>query len=132
MIYLDSCALVKLIIPEAETAALRSYLDRHNDKRHIASSLARTEVRRALIRQNLGPESLSAAEGVLARFTLLGIDDALLDAAGSFSHRWLRSLDAIHLATGHSFKLALSAFVTYDKRLTEAADQLGLPTRAPV
>ena len=45
----------------------------------------------------------------------------------------LRSLDAIHLATAQTAASTaqLTALVTYDSRLREAADALGLATAAP-
>ena len=46
----------------------------------------------------------------------------------------LRSLDAIHLATAELLVASgktVTAFVTYDRRLAEAASQAGLPVIAP-
>jgi predicted nucleic acid-binding protein len=46
----------------------------------------------------------------------------------------LRSFDAIHLATARRVfgtQLMLSAFVSYDRRLLEAAAALELPTSFP-
>jgi predicted nucleic acid-binding protein len=45
--------------------------------------------------------------------------------------RQLRSLDAIHLASAEYLEQALTAFVTYDKRLAAAATERGLPVSAP-
>jgi len=41
-------------------------------------------------------------------------------------------LDAIHLAAAMSLRTSLSAFVTYDKRLAAAAQEVGLPVLSPV
>jgi hypothetical protein len=43
----------------------------------------------------------------------------------------LGSLDAIHLASADPFRADLSEFVTYDKELTLAAEELGFPVLAP-
>ena len=43
----------------------------------------------------------------------------------------LRTLDAIHLATALSLDDHLDVFVTYDRRLAEAADRLGLEVVSP-
>lgn len=43
----------------------------------------------------------------------------------------LRSLDAIHLAAALDIRDDLAAFVTYDRRLFEAARGVGLPVRSP-
>jgi predicted nucleic acid-binding protein len=45
--YLDSSALVKLVIAEPESAALRRYVRRRRPL--VSSALARTEVLRALL-----------------------------------------------------------------------------------
>jgi predicted nucleic acid-binding protein len=43
----------------------------------------------------------------------------------------VRTLDAIHLATGVLLRPDLDAFVTYDDRLAEAARLVGLPVVRP-
>lgn len=43
----------------------------------------------------------------------------------------VRSLDAIHLATALHSRPSLTSFVTYDKRLLDAAQAAGLPTDSP-
>ena len=131
MIYLDSCALVKLVSPAPETAALERYLREHADQRHVASALVRTEVRRALRRIEAPAKLLSTAEKLLAAVITISVRDELLDAAGRLAEPGLRSLDAIHLATAQSLGPAMTAFVTYDKRLLAAAERATLPTAAP-
>ena len=44
----------------------------------------------------------------------------------------VRSLDAIHLGTALHARHALTSFVTYDKRLLDAATAAGLPADSPV
>jgi predicted nucleic acid-binding protein len=131
VIYLDSCALVKLVAPAPETAALEHYLRGHADQRHVASALVRTEVRRALRRAEATPKQLATAEKLLGAVITIAIRDELLDAAGALPEAGLRSLDAIHLATAQSLGPALTAFVTYDRRLLNAVDRANLPTAAP-
>jgi uncharacterized protein len=43
----------------------------------------------------------------------------------------VRSLDAIHLGTALHTRHALTSFVTYGKRLLDAALAAGLPAEAP-
>jgi predicted nucleic acid-binding protein len=131
VIYLDSCALVKLVSPAPETVALERYLRSHADQRHVASALVRTEVRRALRRIEAPAKLLGTADKLLAAVITISVSDELLDAAGQLAESGLRSLDAIHLATAQSLGAALTAFVTYDRRLLNAADRAGLPTAAP-
>jgi uncharacterized protein len=131
VIYLDSCALVKLVSPAPETAALERYLRERADQRHVASALVRTEVRRALRRIEAPARMVATADKLLAAVITISIRDELLDAAGRLAEPGLRSLDAIHLATAQSLGAALTAFVTYDRRLLSAADGAGLPTATP-
>jgi predicted nucleic acid-binding protein len=120
--YVDSSALVKLAVREPESAALRRYLGRRRPL--VSSALARTEVVRALL--PLGPDAVRQGRDVLARVSLLRINDRILDAAGLLAPPELRSLDAIQLASAEQFGSDLRAFVTYDERLAAAAAGRGL------
>jgi len=127
-ICLDTSALVKLLVAEPETPALRRYLGKHAGVRRVASALARTELRRSALRIDLA--LLPAAEQLLGSLALLRVDDALLDTAGALRPAMLRSLDAIHLASALRVG-PLTALVTYDSRMAAAARELALPVRAP-
>jgi uncharacterized protein len=131
VIYLDSCALVKLVSPAPETAALERYLQAHAAEHHVASALVRTEVRRALARTGATPRQRSTADKLLDTVTTISITDDLLDAAGRLDDPGLRSLDAIHLATALHLGTGLTDFVTYDRRLLISASRAGLATAAP-
>jgi predicted nucleic acid-binding protein len=126
-VYLDSSALVKLVVAEAESARLRRWLRRHPVR--VSSALARVEVRRA-VRLQGEPASHRAAK-VLGRIRLLRLDDALLEAAAALDPRVLRSLDAVHLASAQALGDELSCVVTYDRRMADAAGLLLLAVRAP-
>jgi len=125
--YLDSSALVKLVVAEPESSALRRHL--RSRPIRVSCALARVEVVRA-VRQH-GRDAIARARRVLARTRLLRIDDALLDAAASLDARVLRSLDAIHLAAAQTFGDSLRELVTYDARMTQAAASVGLRTASP-
>ncbi|WP_338677114.1 type II toxin-antitoxin system VapC family toxin [Streptomyces sp. SCSIO 30461] len=131
MIYLDSCALLKLVIPEPETASLRTFLSARAAEGHVTSALSQTEVARALVRAGADPEVGDAAEELLDRMLRIRITDPVLRAAGMFPIRHLRTLDAVHLASAEYLEQALTAFVTYDKRLASAAMERGLPVESP-
>jgi predicted nucleic acid-binding protein len=131
VIYLDSCALVKLVSPAPETAALERYLRERAGEHHVASALARTEVRRALYRIGATARQRATADKLLDAVITIAITDALLDAAGQLTEPSLRSLDAIHLATALHLGTGLREFVTYDRRLLAAARHAGLATAAP-
>ncbi|NBM18312.1 type II toxin-antitoxin system VapC family toxin [Streptomyces sp. GC420] len=131
MIYLDSCALLKLVVAEPETAALRTFLSARAAEGHATSALAQTEVARTLVRAGADPEVGDAAEELLDRVLRIRITDPFLRAAGMFPMRHLRTLDAVHLASAEYLEQALTAFVTYDKRLAAAAVERGLPVESP-
>ena len=60
------------------------------------------------------------------------ISREVLAAAARLLPADLRSLDAIHLATALRSGERLSALVTYDRRLADAAEHHGLRVLAPV
>jgi predicted nucleic acid-binding protein len=125
--YLDSSAIVKLVIAEPESEVLRGYLRRRRPL--VSSALARAEVLRALL--PVGEAAVSRGRDVLRRLTLVRINDRVLDAAGTLEPTQLRSLDAIHLATAQLFGEELGHVVTYDDRMADAARQIGLKTASP-
>ena len=61
----------------------------------------------------------------------VGIDDMLLDSAIRIVPVTIRTLDAIHLASALSLGDALGSFVTYDRRMRDAALAMGLPVQSP-
>jgi len=67
----------------------------------------------------------------LARLYLAPLTVPLLDTAGRLDPPLLRTLDAVHLATALSLTARLGTVVTYDRRMTEAAQHLGLPVASP-
>ena len=127
MVYLDSSALVKLVVAERESATLRRYL--RGEPERASCALARVEVVRAV--RPHGAAAVTRARRLLRRLDLLQLDDELLDAAAALDGGILRSLDSIHLAAAQTLAEELSAVVTYDDRMTAAAASLGLPVAAP-
>jgi predicted nucleic acid-binding protein len=131
VIYLGSCALVKLLLPEPESRALARFLRENAAQRHITSAIALTEVPRAIAESGAGFELLADTEELLAELDQLNLDDQVLRAAGRLPGTRLGSLDAVHLASAMDLGAALTAFVSYGERLSAAAQALGLPVSAP-
>jgi uncharacterized protein len=129
MIYLDTCAIVKLVHVEPQTAALRAWMTARGSTPLVSSLLARVETARALRRTD--PAALANVPLVLGAINLVAIDESVCAAAAAYEDPLLRSLDAIHLATAAVIGSALTSFVTYDKRLASAATAAGLPVAAP-
>ena len=127
-LYLDASAFVKVVIEETETAAVRAFLANRGVRR-VSSALLRTESLRAV--RHLGPDALATVREGLRRVDLIGIDDRILDAAGTLEPQVLRTLDAIHLATAMAVGDDLEAIVTYDERMVDAARLMGLSTATP-
>jgi len=124
--YLDASAIVKLVVEEIESAALKSYLT--DSSARTSANVARVEVVRAV--RHKGPLAVKNARAVLDDIDLIQLDDELLDLAGELEPP-LRSLDAIHLAAALELGDELEAVVTYDDRMARAARALGLPVLAP-
>jgi predicted nucleic acid-binding protein len=127
MVYLDSSALVKLVIAEPESAALRRYLGAEPER--ASCGLARVEVLRAV--GGHGAAALTRSRRILQRLHLVPIDEELLDAAAALDPRVSRSLDAIHLAAAQLFGDELTAVVTYDRHMAAAAGLIDLAVAAP-
>lgn len=125
--YLDSSAFVKLVVTEARSAELRTYLKRH--PRRVSSALLRTEAVRAV--RLAGPDALAQTRRALRAIDLVAVGDGILDAAGTLEPGVLRTLDAIHLATAMTLGDDLDVVITYDARMAESARLLGLPLATP-
>src|SRR6201990_726865 len=119
MIYLDSAAVVKLVHAEAESAALRGWLDDRAETGWVSSVLTEIESFRALARY--APDAVSRLPAVLDQIELIDLDPARRPPARTVRPAAVRSLDAIHLGTALLARGALTSFVTYDKRLLDAA-----------
>ncbi len=127
MTYVDSSAIVKLVVAEPESKALRRYLSRREPL--VSSALARTEVARALMPS--GREAVARGEDVLRRIQLLRVNDRVLREAGRMEPVEMRSLDAIHLASARHLGPAVKQIVTYDERMAEAGRESGWSVAAP-
>ncbi len=126
--YLDTSALVKLVVAEAETPALEAWLD-ERERLLVSSDLARTELMRAVRR--VAPDHLVRARAVLEAVTLLTLTSAIFDGAGRLDPLELRSLDALHLAAALELGDELEGVVAYDERLAAAAAVNGIVVVAP-
>jgi hypothetical protein len=129
MIYLDSAAVVKLAHAEPESAALRGWLEERAEAQWVSSVLTEIESFRALARY--APEAVSRLPAVLDQIDLIDLDQRIRILARTVTPATVRSLDAIHLGTALHVRPSLTSFVTYDKRLLDAAQAAGLPIDSP-
>ncbi len=129
MIYLDSSALMKLVRREAETEALREWLNVHSEQPVVSSELGRVEVLRAARRA--GDPVLAEARALVGDLDLIPLNRAVQDVASDLGDPLLRTLDALHLASALLLGDALTAFIAYDHRLTDGARAAGIVVAAP-
>ncbi|HET6570621.1 MAG TPA: type II toxin-antitoxin system VapC family toxin [Solirubrobacterales bacterium] len=133
VLYADASALVKLVREEAESGALRAYLDGAD---LVSSELVLTEIPRAA-RRAIAQDPALPLDLLLERtaelidvLALLPLDRVLLEGAGALAEPALRALDAIHVASAVALD-PIEAFVTYDERQAAAARLAGLRTISP-
>lgn len=127
--YLDSSAIVKFAVSEPESAAVAAWrggLDGNDVLMTCELSVA--EVLRAVRRVD---GDVEVALTHLDALEQLVMDRDLLLAAGELAPLTVRTLDAIHLTAALAAGDDLSGVVTYDDRMAESAQALGLETLAP-
>ena len=125
-IYIDSSAILKLIIREKESEAVISI----PRARFITSEISRLEVTRAILRYE--PKVLKSAEQVLKNLNFVKIDSQTLVQAERLPDRIsIRALDAIHIAVASKMALRISSVLTYDKQMAKAAKALGFEILSP-
>lgn len=130
-VYVDSSALIKRVVAEAESDALVEFLDGHYWQTDLlaSSSLAWVEVSRAVLARVTSTEAGELIEGAMS-----GIDERMMGAdvisvARRIEPLILRSLDAIHLAT--AVLIDADLVVTYDDRLADACRRNALAVAMP-
>jgi uncharacterized protein len=124
--YLDTSALVKLLLHERESEALVHYLE--TPRRVLSSALSHVETVRACRRAQLpADEALDLMQSVES----ISLGPAVVRAAGVLQPASLRSLDAIHLASAQQLNDPDLEFITYDARLAQAARAHGLRVVQP-
>jgi predicted nucleic acid-binding protein len=135
-IYLDSSALIKRSVDEAESEALDAALDRFvvDDAVLVTSSLAWIEVSRALraaLDDGRGDEdeTIEAIDVALSGVAERPITDEVVGLARRIAPPRLRTLDAIHLAT--AVLLDVDVMLTYDSRVVDAGRHNGVTVLTP-
>lgn len=124
--YVDSSALVKLVLAEAGSEAmLRWYVE---SERVATSRIGIVETNRAARRREHDPSHL---EVVVASIEIIEVDAAIAQRAALMGPPGLRTLDAIHVASALALSSEMDAFVTYDQRLVDVARAIGLPVVSP-
>lgn len=126
VLYMDASALVKLIVEEAESGAVKATVRRWP---HRASSIiARVELPLA-IRRSATRETAALLDAVVSATEVLELNEEVVANAVRLPR--LKALDAIHLGSALTLREQLGGFLTYDRRLQVAAEAAGVPVFAP-
>jgi predicted nucleic acid-binding protein len=133
VIYVDTCALLKLARHEEASDEFFDWLQERSDEVLVSSVLVEVELQRALRR--IEPRALPRVPAILTNVTRIEFNAGIRAVAAAYPDPLLRSLDAVHLATAQDVVaktgMFLDAFVTYDKRLITAAHTAGLKVEHP-
>lgn len=127
--YIDTSAAFKLLAVEEHAAAFLAFYREHRNDAWVSSDLLRIEVTRTVTRhwRALIPD----AQRLLDALEYIQIDEDVVRTAMVEPDPPLRSLDAIHLATARMLGADLTALLTYDDRLTQAAADAGITVHCP-
>lgn len=130
MYYLDTSAVMKLIVDESDSRSFRTWFAKQpSSVRLVSCDLARTELLRASRRVSV--RYVARAREVLDSLILMTVPTSIFERAALLPPAKLRSLDAIHLASALALGDELRGFVTYDEVLAESATQNGLRVTSP-
>lgn len=128
LVYADTSALVKLILPEVESEALADWR-KTMEVRIVTSELTRAELMRAVRR--IAPQASPSVTELFETIAFISLDYSVYDEAAVIPPLELRSLDAIHLTAARLVGSQLDGMLTYDARLAEAAQAIGLRAFSP-
>jgi uncharacterized protein len=125
--YLDTSAALKLLVEEAESAALAGRIDEEQPDL-VACLLLETELRRVSTRTHGLTQAM--VTGFLEGVDLFELPASLFQQAGLLPGPGLRSLDALHVAA--AIRIGVDCVVTYDSRMLAAVTDLGLVPLSPL
>lgn len=132
-VYLDSSAVIKRVLAEADSPALVEAIDGYvrQGALLVSSALAWIEVERALrTRLKRGPGAVAAdVDDALSGVAEHMLSTEVVSLARRVNPDVLRSLDAIHLAS--ALLVDADLVVTYDERLALACGENGLTVARP-
>lgn len=127
-VYLDTSAAVKLVVEETGSTALRRWLGLLEEE-VVSSDLLRVELLRTTRRA--APQQMVRARDVLDSVVLLKLSTDICERAATLEPAMLRNLDALHVAAAMELGDELTSLVTYDERMAEGAELLGIGVVAP-
>jgi uncharacterized protein len=130
----DTSALLKLLVREAESAAIERELLTWRE--FATSVITEVELPRAVARAR--EERADAVidgslvlQGVLSSAAIIPLSEGVAAAARKVKPIHVGALDAIHIASALSLGNQLAGVATYDKRMQDALKPLGVRVIAP-
>jgi hypothetical protein len=124
--FLDSSAIIKLIVEESESKSLRSFLPASI----VASRISRLEVLRNVNR--LEPKKLGRARERMNGLSYVEINEHVLKNAEEIALALeIKSLDSIQAGSALFIKDLIEGVISYDKNLNGALTRLGIRTISP-
>ena len=124
-VYVDTSAFGALLVDQVHTSALVDWLDR-NEAELVSTDLLETELRRMAVRDGFDQADVTR---ILDGVSIAALDRAVYRNAGLLPMLYLRTLEALHLEA--ALRLDVTAILTYDHRLADAARSIGLDVIAP-
>jgi uncharacterized protein len=134
ILYVDTSALLKLLVREAESDVIERELLRWSG---LATSIVtEVELPRAVARARADrPDAVIGGslilQGVLASATIIDLDSDIIAGAREVSPVHVGALDAIHIASALSLGQELAGVATYDNRMADALVRAGIGVLAP-
>jgi uncharacterized protein len=134
ILYVDTSALVKLLVREDESEAIELEL---RSWPHLAMSIVtKIELPRTVERvQSERPDAVTdgnlTLHGIMESASIVPLDDEVVMAARAVQPVTVAALDAIHVASALSLGKELAGVATYDRRMTEALKHEKVKVIAP-
>jgi uncharacterized protein len=127
LVYVDTSVLGRSLLEEPDKPAIERGLEAFANR--VSSSLLRVELRRLGLRRGM----LDRVDHLLARISLIPLDEQILADAETLTPSTVATLDAIHLATAIRLSTTgeLDALMTYDKQLAAGAREHGIEVLSP-
>jgi predicted nucleic acid-binding protein len=126
--YVDSSALLKRYVEEADSAAADALL--RADRSLLTARHTIVEVRRNLARLLSGRDLVAARAAFvddLRSLSIVELDEATCESAAAIAETTVvRTLDALHLAAAQRVSAPGVGILTFDVRQAQAARALGL------
>lgn len=123
-VYLDSSELVHRAQAIRVGSKWRPPLENLDVYSLATSAIARVEINRALLRSESPDAAQQLTTKALTDIDSLAPSFAILEAAAVLPVRFLKALDAIHLAT--ALAVAADFVLTGDRQMQRACEELGL------